>query len=238
MPGLRIHGDVHSAKDDEGRLVLLNRTTGQWHALNKTGAAFWSALERMSNVEDIVAAMAATYPSVPQHRLRADLETLVSRLVQRGLLVVEVDNRPGKGGTLMVLPADFWPHLGTAQRLAALVAFPLALGLLRLRFNACTNAVAGFKARWCRRSASHQEATDAVMASHWIARHYPGRAACLEHSLTAVLTAAVLRREVDWCFGAAFDPQSLHAWVEVDGQPVTHPTDEPVTGVYHRVLRV
>jgi protein-L-isoaspartate(D-aspartate) O-methyltransferase len=46
------------------------------------------------------------------------------------------------------------------------------------------------------------------MAGRW----FPGRAACLENSLAAVLAAAARGQVVDWCIGARFAPFASHAW--------------------------
>ncbi|MFC9222993.1 lasso peptide biosynthesis B2 protein [Streptomyces hygroscopicus] len=51
------------------------------------------------------------------------------------------------------------------------------------------------------------------------ARWWPGRAACMETSLGAVLAAALLGRRLDWCLGARFAPPPVeyHAWAELPG---------------------
>lgn len=54
---------------------------------------------------------------------------------------------------------------------------------------------------------------------------WPGRAACLEISLTTTWLAALQGRAVVWCHGVQVHPYMFHAWVEVDGVPI----DEPAT---------
>jgi len=93
-----------------------------------------------------------------------------------------------------------------------------------------------FRLTWCRRSASELEALAVVGAVAWAARRYPGRAACLEQSLAAVLLAAATRRRLDWCLGAATDPYRFHAWVEAAGRPVWSPADQQAPVRYVRVL--
>ncbi|MFD1047277.1 lasso peptide biosynthesis protein [Kibdelosporangium lantanae] len=43
---------------------------------------------------------------------------------------------------------------------------------------------------------------------------------------------------IDWCFGFAFDPRTFHAWIAVNGQPVTDNADDPVRSTYQQVLTV
>lgn len=71
-------------------------------------------------------------------------------------------------------------------------------------------------------------------SAEFVIRHYPGRVTCLELSLTA----AFRRQRIDWCFGFATDPQAFHSWIEVAGNPVTEPTDDPILPTYRRMFRV
>jgi hypothetical protein len=65
---------------------------------------------------------------------------------------------------------------------------------------------------------------------------YPGRAACLERSLAAVLLAIAVRRRLDWCLGAVPDPYRFHAWVAVAGTPVTAADDDPALDQWDLIL--
>lgn len=229
-----VPASVHAVPDDEGRLVLLNTATGRWYVLNRTGAAFYQELRRAADIEQATDAVAARYRAVPADRIRQDVEELVSALVKRGL--IELPDAVGRhsAGVLMALPADD-VRVDTRRRLVAPVAFVLALVLLRLPFRTSAALVTRFKRT--KPEASAADALDALNAARWISRWYPGRVACLELTLTAVLVAAFLGVRVDWCFGFAVDPYTFHAWVEVAGEPVTHPSDEPIPPTYRRVLR-
>lgn len=72
-------------------------------------------------------------------------------------------------------------------------------------------------------SASPDEALAVVRATRQAAVWWPGRAACLEISLTAAWLAAIQRRTVTWCHGVQVRPYTFHAWVEADGLPVGEP---------------
>lgn len=65
-------------------------------------------------------------------------------------------------------------------------------------------------------------AVTAVRRANW---YSPGRTACLEESVAAVLLLAARRLGVRWCHGIASDPVRLHAWVQtVDGADVAEPS--------------
>ncbi|GAB3165195.1 hypothetical protein GCM10027059_22530 [Myceligenerans halotolerans] len=65
------------------------------------------------------------------------------------------------------------------------------------------------------------------------ARWAPGRVACLEESVAAVVMLATRGHSVTWCHGVATDPYALHAWIQCDGQPVA----EPASTSQYTILR-
>ncbi|MGH8909342.1 MAG: lasso peptide biosynthesis B2 protein [Egibacteraceae bacterium] len=233
---MRVNPRVHAVTDEAGCLVLLNEESGQWHALNAMGALCWRELARTGDVDAVVASVASRYPEVTGEQVRADLTHLAGQLLRRGLLTLAAVG-PAEGGKAMAVAPRANRRVSPVDRLAALVAFPIAVAVLRLGFGRATRLVALLR-RLPARPASLGEAQAAVAAAALVARWYPGRAACLERSLTAVLSAAVRRRRLDWCLGTANDPRRFHAWVEADGRPVTAPDDEPVEPDCRRVLTV
>lgn len=106
---------------------------------------------------------------------------------------------------------------------AAAVALLGAVLLVRLPFAAQLRVVRATRGRWCRTAEPVRRAEHLLAAVQSAARRFPGRAACLEASLAAVLLAAVRRRRLDWCLGAFTDPYRFHAWVESGGVPVGLP---------------
>ena len=112
------------------------------------------------------------------------------------------------------------------DRLIGVVTFVIAVVILRLPFGRLVRLVAAVKRRCCRRDATPAEAEIAVLAARMAGRWFPGRAACLECSLAAVLAAAAKGRAVDWCIGARFAPYSSHAWIQVGGRPVAEMTGQ------------
>lgn len=229
--------DVHATAQDDGQLMLLNQATGRWHMLNRTGADFFDELRRTTDMDRAVVALAQRHASVPHAQLHDDVERLVADLVRRGLLEPTQETDRGSEALRMTLPGQV-RAVPYRYRVVATMAFLLALVLLRLPFRLATRAVTDLKAHLTKRDATVQETRRILAAVHRATARYPGRVACLELSLTAVLTAALLRRRVDWCFGYSPDPHTFHAWTEVAGEPVTAPGDDPIAHTYKRVLKV
>jgi Transglutaminase-like superfamily len=123
----------------------------------------------------------------------------------------------------MALPAADRPR--AADRLIGLIAFPAGLLLLRLPFPRVVHVVAWIKGR-CRRPATPQEARTAALAARWAGQWSPGRAACLENSIAAVLIAAVKGQAVHWCIGGRTAPYAAHAWIETDAGPAGEPAND------------
>ncbi|MEV2201488.1 lasso peptide biosynthesis B2 protein [Streptomyces fradiae] len=86
------------------------------------------------------------------------------------------------------------------ERLAAAAGLALALVLLRLPFRHTVRA-ARLARRLGRRELEAARAEALVGAVRHTARWWPGRAACMETSLGAVLAAALLGRRLDWHLG-------------------------------------
>jgi hypothetical protein len=120
-----------------------------------------------------------------------------------------------------------------AYRLTGLIGFCAALLILRiLPLRRATALVARLGRH--RPPATTAEAQAAVNGARRASRYFPGRAACMENSLAAVLAGLLHRRKTDWCIGARTLPYTTHAWVEAEDTPVGEPADRP----YHVLLRV
>jgi hypothetical protein len=231
-----IPATVSAAVDHNGCMVLLNGATGQWHALNGTGTKIFAELQNGHTLAEAVVVLMAAHPLVPEALLTKDAQNVVAALVRRGLLVPDTTSTRRTAAIDMVLPLAPSGPIAAVDRLAVLVAFPVALLLLVLPFRWTIAIVGWLKRQWVRSPAGHDRAMAMLVAVHIVTRHHPGRLACLERSLTCVLALAIRRQAVDWCFGAATDPRSFHAWIEADGIPVVHPLDQPVSA-YRLVLR-
>lgn len=219
-----------------GGVVLLNLATGQWHALNATAGVLWRAWQSGESFEQAVAAVTDRYPGVSPDRIRADAGQLLGRLVTRGLLRVSLPQR----GSAIAMAEGHSPTGQASRRTDRVLAFgclALALVYARLPFRA-TYRILRLTRSWCRTAPAQQQAESIVAAVHRAARWYPGRAACLELSVAAVLLAALYGRRLDWCLGAAADPYRFHAWVETGGSPVAGPNESAEQAPFVRVLLV
>ncbi|WP_236700605.1 lasso peptide biosynthesis B2 protein [Allosalinactinospora lopnorensis] len=121
--------------------------------------------------------------------------------------------------THMPLPAAPDRRLRHRDRLADLFGFAIAILLLRFPVKYSV-AIVGKLRQGAPKPATLNEAAAAVAASRTAAHWFPGRAACLETSLAAVIAALLLRRSLGWCIGARLMPYAAHAWVEAQGHPV------------------
>ena len=120
------------------------------------------------------------------------------------------------------------PHVSRMPRSQSALAFGLlvlVIATLRiLPFRVALAATTQLNGR-ARDVATSDEAHATVRAARRAAAWWPGRAACLEISLTVTWLAALRGRAVVWCHGVQIHPYTFHAWVEADGVPV----DEPAT---------
>jgi Transglutaminase-like superfamily/Coenzyme PQQ synthesis protein D (PqqD) len=242
MVGVQVPDRVHSGDHSHGGVVLLNRATGRWHVLNATAGDLWRSWQAGEDFEEGVAGVASRYPDVSPDRIRADAEHLLNELIARGLLHVTLPDsaaavtmaRTAHSRVAIAHPA----RRGRLMRPVAFCCLLLAVICARLPFRATYRLVHALRKGWCRIPLTWERACSVVAAIHLAARWYPGRAACLELSLAAVLLAALSCRRLDWCLGAAADPYRFHAWVETGGQPVPGPGEPTEHARYLRVLKV
>jgi hypothetical protein len=72
--------------------VLLNLDSGVYFSLSETGTRIWQLLRDLGQADRIADAMAEEYDA-PRDRLQADVEDLIQKLMDRGLVRAE-DSRP------------------------------------------------------------------------------------------------------------------------------------------------
>jgi hypothetical protein len=71
----------------QGEEVILNLDTGVYWGLDPLGARIWQLLQQQSGPDAIVKTLLEEY-DVPEARLRLDIEDLLTRLVENGLVEV------------------------------------------------------------------------------------------------------------------------------------------------------
>lgn len=124
----------------------------------------------------------------------------------------------------MALPPPPSERPTARYRCAGMLGFVLSVSLLRLPLKHSVALVGKLK-NGVARPATVEEAEAFIAAVRSSARWFPGRAACLENSLAAVLTGLIMRRSVDWCIGARLMPYAAHAWIETVGVAVGEPLE-------------
>jgi Coenzyme PQQ synthesis protein D (PqqD) len=82
---LRLSDDV-VFRELDGEAVLLNLDSGTYFGLDEVGTRFWQLIEQDGRVETALATLESEY-EVAADVLRADLDRLVSTLVEKGLMV-------------------------------------------------------------------------------------------------------------------------------------------------------
>jgi hypothetical protein len=71
-----------------GEEVLLNLGTGIYFGLNESGSRLWQILLETGDKEQAISGLRNEY-DIEEHRLRQDVEDLLRKLVDKGLLICE-----------------------------------------------------------------------------------------------------------------------------------------------------
>lgn len=80
--------DVVFSRVREGG-VLLSTEDEVYYGLNEVGAEVWESLEREETVQELLDRLEDRYPGVDPGRVRADVDDLLRRLAELGLLAEE-----------------------------------------------------------------------------------------------------------------------------------------------------
>ncbi|MHC5908567.1 lasso peptide biosynthesis B2 protein [Streptomyces sp. S6] len=206
---MRVPRGVHRAGLGEGCVAVLHTPSGRWQWMNTATERIWSA------------ALAGTLPQVVEE-LRAegmggDVEAVVDQTVERlteaGLLTNTESGSPVLPPPMppATEPAEPCTRPGRLMRVPAALALVLALALKRLPLRArmrLLNLLHRLPPAPPAMAASAVAAVQAVRPPWW-----PGRIACMEVSLAAVLTVALHGRRAHWVIGARRLPNKAHAWV-------------------------
>jgi hypothetical protein len=72
-------------RDLNGEAVLLNLETGSYYGLDPVGTRMWELLSTLESVPEVIAVLRAEY-HVDETRLRQDLDYLIVKLEEQGLL--------------------------------------------------------------------------------------------------------------------------------------------------------
>jgi hypothetical protein len=238
MLKLQVAGHVRHRTEDHGGVVILDTIAGQWMALNPTAGEFWRSWEAGAGFDQGVTEVASQHPEVPPESIRSHARQFAQELVTRGLITITPQEPGGGAAAVMAEPDTVATGRGAGWLMvaAAWVFLVVASVLVNRSFRVSYAIVQASRRGWCHREPTLTRAERVVFAVSRAARFYPGRAACLEQSLAAVLMASARRWRLDWCIGSAHDPYRFHAWAEVASQVVGGP-DAPETATsYVKVL--
>ena len=238
MRRLHVPGHIHWAEDDSSCVTLLNEHTGQWHLLNPTAAYAWRMAREDPAVADVITALSLRFPDVPQERIHGDFEALVGDLELRGLIWVETSAAVDTAWNETPMASGFRTRdrVGARQVIVAALAFPIAIILSRVPFRWTARLLRSVKRRLPYPEARAEEASALAVAAQRVARAYPGRVACYEHSLVIMVAAVLSRRTVNLYLGTATDPRRFHAWIETGGRVVSTYPDSCSGERYQHVI--
>jgi hypothetical protein len=204
----------------ENGAVLLHLRTSQFLFLNPVASIFWQRVSQGDSLEAAVEYIARQY-SITAERVRADLELTVKQLKAHGMLIKPPLPSP---------PRPNWHYraAGTLGLLGALIMIQLPMGVMIKLARL---------ARYRRREPVKLEPTRRIAkAAQQAGRFYPGRVACLELSLAALIGGAILNAAPEWRLGAAFGQVYFHAWTEVNGELVEDP--EPDKPAFQALIQI
>ena len=90
---LRIPEDV-IFRDLAGEAVILNFDTGVYFGLDAVGTRMWNLIGELGDRERILKVLLAEY-DVEERRLRNDLDDMIARLLENGLLNIDAGSVAG-----------------------------------------------------------------------------------------------------------------------------------------------
>lgn len=212
-------------------LVLISYRTGRIHALQPPAAAQWNATSRTGVLGTID-------PALTHELLALGLLTPTSGPGPWSPTLRASSAQASWGSIEHPAGISRPPRAPLPGTLAAAAALTVTFAATRYGHAGMQRAVTLLSASFARtvRPATPDQATSAVDAIRCAGWYSPGRTACLEESVAAVLLLGARRLSVRWCHGIASDPIRLHAWVQtMDGADVAEPSS---TRAYTPVLTI
>jgi hypothetical protein len=205
--------------------VLMDRRTQTYYTLDVVGSRIWELIGTHATVPAIVANLLDQY-AVPREQIAADVAATLQRLLADRLIAPGIGPGSESVASYVVRPEK---SVSLAKR-EFRVPSVLRCGLVMLTVKAALRR-SGFDAtlRSIARRVQRVPATGWVdvaavkAAEHTVAlagAFFPGRAKCLEQSLTLY---CVLRQQgvaATYCQGVQFYPFEAHAWVEYQGEVI------------------
>lgn len=208
-----------------GATVLMDRKRGTYFTLNEVGARIWELIGAELSLPVMIERLLEEY-DVPREQVENDVTTTIQQLRRDRLIA---------GGSISALAPTAQRALTPLSQVLAKTGelkvpsvFRCGLIILAVKVMLKTRGFAE-TIDWVRRRVWAVAVRDDVRVETIKAIEYqvamagalyPGRAQCLEQSLTLYL---LLRRSgcaVKYCQGVQAHPFEGHAWVEYHGQPI------------------
>lgn len=204
-------------------IVLMDRRRGTYHTLNEVGGRVWELAGEGATEVEIVERLLDEY-DVARLQLEHDVRATLRQLVDDRLLAPGIPSNPG---TLERAPTPA-PHVRRATGLTVPSVF--RCGVLMAWFKVLLRA-RGFLGtlEWIRRRieplpAISEAGLETVKAVEYAVAMagalYPGRAKCLEQSLTLYYLLRIQGVAAVYCQGVQPYPFQAHAWIEYQGDVI------------------
>lgn len=201
MPAPHVRSVVHG-----DRTILLNLRRGRYYSLDEVSTRVWALLSEGADVSAIVDRIGEEFDA-PIGVIEMDVDALLMRLEQKMKVIVPIVPPPP-------------PSEPSGWRCAA----TLFLATFALRVTGLHRSLA--LAQWFGRRVRHDaEPTPEFLANvvrkvNTAAAFFPGRALCLEQSLTLYMCLRRAGVAAELRIGVQPYPFTAHAWVEHRGELV------------------
>jgi hypothetical protein len=224
--------NVIALPDQDGYLLMVHLTRGQWMIAEPDLAAIWAQLEQGLELHDAIRA-AARESDVDLGLMQEALEQQLPTLIANGMLA-ERWRGPGRLGRAVCVRGPSTATRTTASavdatgslryRIAASLGLTIAVALARAPRSWHLRLLIAIR-RIRRQRPTLQGTTKLVATVLRAAERRPGWAECFEISQAAFVAGAILGEAPAYCVGAQFTnelPLSIHMWLEADGTAVDH----------------
>jgi len=194
---------------DANELVLLDLRSGRYFMLNDVGSRVWTLLTPSTTLRSIVEAIRREYAvnaPADESAVERDVRQLLTSFLAAGLIAAE-----GAGGSARHAPSPW---------VCAALLFVIRTGLKYGGLDR-TRRVLMSRVRPATHDAHDRRLIDECVHSVALAAaFFPGRALCLERSLTLWYVLRSRGIPVELRLGVQTFPFAAHAWVSYQGNPL------------------
>lgn len=203
--------DVH-AVDFGHSIIVLRLGCDELHALDSHAAATWRALTAANgNNNGCDSDQAALDQLVRLGFLRLGPKT---PWPDRAATIASNVGGSSLGTTDVAIALDPRRPTPTTLRISAWTTLIVVTGALRILPLRIVLSTLRLARRFAQHPATEDETGGVVRAIRAASLALPGRAACLETSISAAVLLTLRGRTTQWNLGVATDPIRFHAWVQ------------------------